>query len=300
MIRSLTVGVGTEIDRLAHVNSQKVPLTVIRQFERVTGIAKTRRFSGTATELAVKTALAHKGFAGEFEDPFALIVVTQSPDRRSPCMAVDVHRALRLARTIPAFDVNQSCCGFIYGLALAKTLGVPVLLVCVDMLRATPDTIDELIFSDAACAAFVDPSIALHSPLFHTDGSGAEKLTSDEKGLLCMDGGAVFDFVTSHVPQLLRAYEDFSGSYDYLAQHQPNLSMMKIVEKKSGFTERSLHSIQEYGNQSMVSVATAIAMNEKEALGKRLLLAGYGAGWSAAVMGVRWSDTPVSRIVEIK
>lgn len=268
----------------------------VKSFERVTGIKKTRKFSGSSTELAL---LAVSGLTEALNRQFigAIIVVTQSPDRLSPAMAHDVAKQIRASSSIPVFDVNQSCTGFIYGLWLASVLYQSygsILLVCVDRLKAR-DGLDSLIFSDAAVACIINKQLSFPDSFkFHTDPSGAEKLHSDKEGYLCMKGGDVFDFVTKNIPGMLREFE----MEDTLVQHQANLSMMKLVDKRSGFQGRSIHTIHEYGNMSMCSIPVALASRVDDIRGKSVVLAGYGAGWSAAMTAIHY-DPSLVRLVEV-
>lgn len=291
MIETLSVAVAkTVMDRSAFPELQ------IEKFESVTGIRKTRRWEGSTMGLALKAVNADK-IRILTRRPSAVIFVTQSPDRNSPAMANDIARELQLPHHIPVFDVNQSCSGFVYGVWLAEMVASKtgnVLLVCVDRLRADPDKLDSLIFSDAASACMIscDPC---SEAFFYTDGEGAEKLKGDEKGLLKMDGGAVFDFVTSQIPGFLSRFK----GVEILVQHQANLSMMKLVERRAGYSGRSVHSIEEFGNMSLVSIPAALALKEAEVLGKNVLLCGFGAGWSVAAMQMDWPVAPISRLVEV-
>lgn len=301
-IESLTIGVPKHaLDRSLFVKDA----TQLESFEKLTGIKKTRRW--------------HKPDSGDLfgrveakikkESICAVIYVTQSPFRLSPCCAVDVHHSLKLPSNIPVFDVNQSCDGFIYGLWLARKILMGatdqdrVLMVCFDALRFSKTPVESLIFSDAISFTVVRKEYGtrnFHSH-FHTNGAGASVLFAGRDGQMAMDGGKVFDFVTKNVPNQIQEYERscLPLGFDYLCQHQANLSMMKIVDKRSGFSSKSLYSIEEYGNQSMVSIPTALAYNEQSILGKNILLAGYGAGWCTAVTGIKWSAKMVSEIIEV-
>ena len=268
----------------------------LKSFERVTGIKKTRKFSGSSTELAL---LAVSGLKEGLNRQFigAIIVVTQSPDRLSPAMAHDIAKYVGVSSTTPVFDVNQSCTGFIYGLWLSSVLYQfygSVLLVCVDKLKARSG-LDSLIFSDASVACIINKQLSFTDSFkFHTDPSGADKLHSDKEGYLCMSGGDVFDFVTKNIPGMIREFE----TEDVLVQHQANLSMMKLVDKRSGFQGRSIHTIHEYGNMSMCSIPVALASRVNDLRGKTVVLAGYGAGWSAAITSTLY-DPSLVRLVEV-
>lgn len=297
LIRNLTVVVpkqivsrdGYEPERLAH-------------FERLTGIKKTRRFSGTPAEF-LKAGI---GLFGKIlpQIPYykGIILVTQTPSRLSPANAMDL-LPLSSNRDIPVFDVNQSCDGFIYGLKLANSLAEyehdTFLVVCMDMLRFENGTEESLIFSDAISFCMVRP-LGWGKFRFLNNDEGKEILCAGTDGKMKMDGGAVFDFVTRNVPRMISDYVEHNWKFDALVQHQANLSMMNLVVKRSGFEGEHLTSIEEYGNQSMVSIPCTLAANEEKILGKRVLICGYGAGYSAAITGLpKWSDKPVSRILEV-
>lgn len=291
MIISLSVVVPSHV--VAREASEK-----IKSFEQVTGILKTRRWAGNTRTLAMAAVDEHREKVLNAQ-PGAVVFVTQSPDRNSPSMANDIARELNLPTSVPVFDVNQSCSGFVYGWWIARQIssslrGNPVLLICVDRLRGLPGSTDDLIFSDAACSAIV---MDYGTPQFRffTLGTGVDSLKGDEKGRVKMDGGAVFDFVTKNIPQFIKSM----GVADVLVQHQANLSMMKLVDKRSGYDGRSVHSISEYGNMSMVSIPAAIASNEDKLSSKQVVLCGYGAGWSAAAVSVFWPAKPCATLVEV-
>lgn len=268
-----------------------------KNFERVTGIKKTRRWKGDTLSLASQAVRQDMGRI-QFHEPGAVIFVTQSPDRNSPSMANDIARMVGLPANAPVFDVNQSCTGFIYGLWLGGLVAKQTksaLVVCVDKLRAKPDSSESMIFSDAACAFMVTDEEQCR---FMTDGTGVDKLRGGEGGLLEMDGGAVFDFVTNRVPKFIKEYDE-GGLHEVLVQHQANLSMMKMVDRRSGFEGRSIHSIEEFGNMSMVSIPAAIALHESELVGKSVLLCGYGAGWSAAMASLYWPKNHICELQEV-
>lgn len=295
MIEKLTVVVPKHIVDRSTMDQERV-----RAFEAVTGIKKTRRWMNGGThsflEAAINAARINtRGVA-------RLIVVTQSPDRFSPCTAIEAHRFLRLESHVPCFDMNNACGGFVMGLDVASmwTACDNTILICVDMLRYGEGT-DSLIFSDAVSICEINSSPhTLTMPIHFTDPSGAGKLYAGVDGKMMMDASSTFDFVVHNVPKLIKQYSTFPEDPDrYLCGHQSNLSMMRLIEKKSGYLGRSLRSIQEYGNQSMCSIPTALAYNEEEILGKFVLLCGYGAGFSASLGLTRWPKHKISKIIEV-
>lgn len=292
MIEHLTVVTSKDVVNRDHIESKK-----LQDFERLTGIKKTRRVFLSPTDF-ITESVRRAATKTDLRFVDAVIVVTQSPDRLSPCMAMNVMRELNLNSDTVCFDVNQSCDGFIYGMHIAKKLKARVLLVCMDQLRFDQSPTESLIFSDACSVALIssDTFKEYGTATFFSDPSGIEQLYSKLNGSMCMNGGNVYDFVTQRVPELIASQKIAS---DFLCQHQANLSMMKIVERKSGYSGRSLHSIEEYGNMSMVSIPMALAYNEEKILDKAVLLVGYGAGYCAAAMPIIWSSEKVCQIVEI-
>lgn len=297
VIESLTVVTPSElVDRSAFNPSD------VTNFERVTGIRHTRRWGQPAAELAMTALHHHKLTYGLDKDNIdALIVVTQSPDTKSPCMAVELHHSLGLPPDVPAFDINQSCDGFIYGLDMAtRVADRKAIVVCVDKLRAREETLESLLFSDAASVAVIDSRYRHPSRAFYfTDGSKRGKLCADAEGYLRMDGAAVFDFVTREVPNFIKRYPGGVGDDWMLCQHQANLSMMRLVAKRSGFDGRCLSSIERWGNMSLVSIPAALADEEVRILGKTVLLCGYGAGFCAAEIALDWPRLRVAQILEV-
>ncbi|MDR0466790.1 MAG: ketoacyl-ACP synthase III [Deltaproteobacteria bacterium] len=171
----------------------------------------------------------------------ALIFVSQSPDYFMPATACILQDKLGLPQTCAAFDVNQGCTGYVYGLWLAFSLvesraASRVLLLEGDGLARLTDQDNRIVapvFGDCGTATLVDHTAEENVSWFMlgTDGSGAESLmipagrgrlppprTPEEYAPYCevlhdangtpwrlnrtyMDGGAVFDFTLNVVPE---------------------------------------------------------------------------------------------------
>src|ERR1051326_3355351 len=76
-----------------------------------------------ASDLGVKAArrLFDDGVCSPDEIDF-LVFCTQSPDYFTPTTACLMQNALGLPTSCGAVDINQGCSGYIYGLALAKSV----------------------------------------------------------------------------------------------------------------------------------------------------------------------------------
>src|SRR2546430_7319502 len=165
-----------------------------------------------------------------------LIFCTQSPDYFLPATACTMQARLGLPTSCGAVDINQGCSGFVYGLALAKSLVEAGTASCV--LLVTADTYSKFlhprdrsvrtIFGDGAAATLVvhsDGDEELIGPfVLGTDGRGARNLIVPVGGLrrrpssetavareaeggnwradqnLFMNGAEIFNFTLSTVP----------------------------------------------------------------------------------------------------
>ena len=193
-----------------------------------------------------------RGLAADRQAIDALILVSQSPDYSLPATACILQHRLGLSQQCAAFDVNQGCAGYVYGLWLACSLVESracsrVLLLAGEGLARIMDTDNRVvapIFGDCGTATMVEYS-AQESPSWFslgTDGSGAKALiipagknriplpkTAAEYEPLCerifdqngtpwrmtdtyMDGGKIFEFTLGVVPQHIREFMEFSGT----------------------------------------------------------------------------------------
>jgi 3-oxoacyl-[acyl-carrier-protein] synthase-3 len=256
----------------------------------------------------------------------ALIVVTQTPDYFMPATACVLQHQLGLAHGCAAFDVNQGCAGYVYGMWIGGHL---VRGGCSRLLLLVGDTISRLVsprdrtvtslFGDAGTATALEYSPA--APAMHfelgADGSGRDclivpagafrhphsaetseprecsggNIRSDED--LFMDGGEVFTFALREVPRLvqsiLSAAELTIADIDAFVFHQANRFMLNHLTKRLRLPpERVAIGLTEFGNTSSASIPLAITTELRESLAtpRRLLMAGFGAGfaWGASIV----------------
>src|SRR5437762_6971487 len=151
-----------------------------------------------ASDLGVKAAqrLFESGACAPDEIDF-LIFCTQSPDYFTPTTACVMQDALGLPTSCGAIDINQGCSGYIYGLALAKSLveagtAKTVLLVTADTYMKFINRRDRsllTLFGDGAAATLiraVDSERELIGPfVLGSDGRGATQIMVKAGGLRC-------------------------------------------------------------------------------------------------------------------
>ncbi len=240
----------------------------------------------------------------------AIIVTTITPDLLSPATASIVQEAIG-AKNAFSFDMSVACSGFVYGLTVAKGLFSDkvkrILLISSETLSRVIDYTDRntcVLFGDGAgCVLLENDDNLFHSKLETVSEyalslyvkeikskspflSGAE----ERSDYISMDGRDVFKAVSTYVPEhiknLLKEKDIDISEIDYFIPHQANIRLMEVISQKTGIDFDKFHiNIDKYGNTSSASIP--IALNElieskKITLGdgKKILLTGYGAGFS--------------------
>ena len=263
----------------------------------------------TALSMAIKAAKKIKFKKSEID---ALIYVTQSPEFLLPTNACFIQNKIKLNKDIIAFDINQGCSGYIYGLYIAQKLlnkksQNKVLLICSDAYTKNINENDKAcstIFSDGATVSLINNISKNNNFVFYTDGSGAKDLILNNSGQnsslkkspeLFMDGRKVLFFTMSVIPNLVKKLLNKEklkiNEIKYFVFHQAskividNLTRILEIPRKKVYRNYS-----RYGNT--VSSTIPICLNEmiKKKLIKRhdkILLCGFGVGLSAAATIIR-------------
>lgn len=146
-----------------------------------------------------------------------LIFVSQMPDWIQPATACELQARLRLSQECAAFDVNQGCAGYVYGLWLSASLiasgaAKKVLLLVGDAQSFSRDRANRItapVFGDGGSATLLirdDTAPPLAFDL-GTDGRGFENI-------IIPAGGARIPFVRERQRNeaLIRTYHDTRGN----------------------------------------------------------------------------------------
>jgi 3-oxoacyl-[acyl-carrier-protein] synthase III len=249
-----------------------------------------------------------------------VLLCTQSPDYFLPTSACLIQERLGLGTETGALDFNQGCSGFIYGLALAKGLvsaGLRknVLLITSETYSKfmhTRDKGNKTIFGDAAAATLISTEGIAKILDFNlgTDGRGAKNLIVETGGSRCrtlknevvfdennnpvspdhlfMNGTRIVNFTLDLVPGLVqRTLANNSlkqEDIDNFIFHQANRFMLELLRKKLHIEkEKFYYYMENVGNtvSSTIPIALKEAINEeKVSSGNKVLLAGFGVGYS--------------------
>ena len=242
-----------------------------------------------------------------------LIYVTQSPESTIPTTACLLHERLGLAENCLAFDLNQGCSGFVYGLSMASGLIrteqiTRCLLVCAEGYSkyiSPQDRTCRPIFSDGASAVIIEAggSGDIGPFVFATDGTGAPNLTLKKNNgvagvgdqILHMNGPKVLEFtmeaVPAYVSRLIDKAELGIGDIDMFVFHQASKVVLDRVRRKLDINEAKMfRNYHDMGNT--VSATIPVAMKQAQSAGilapdMTVLIMGFGVGYSLAGCIVR-------------
>jgi 3-oxoacyl-[acyl-carrier-protein] synthase-3 len=256
----------------------------------------------------------------------ALVFVTQTPDHWQPCNACLLHGRLGLPKTAAAFDINQGCSGWVYGLYVAA--GMIEAGGCRRILLLAGDTVTQSIhprdrsvvplFGDAGTATLVEwtetpsPSwFALHSDgrgwqAIHIPAGGYRLPRNEATGVevtdtdgslrtaehLHMNGLEVFNFTLREEPPAVRELLEFAGlglpAIDFFIFHQANRFILENLAKRLAIPLEKVprEIVGKYGNQSSASVPATLC----DALEDRLKRAPTRLLCSGFGVGLSWAS----------
>jgi 3-oxoacyl-[acyl-carrier-protein] synthase-3 len=276
----------------------------------------------TTSDLAAKAARRAIEASGlTVADLDLIILATSTPDSPLPASAVHLQQKLG-ADMIPAFDLNASAAGFLYGITvgdqfIAAGTYKTVLVVGADLMsrvvRPTDRTAGAL-FGDGAGAVVLAPSEdetrGILSSRIHADGSmaslmelpaggSAEPLTEEgiEAGrqFIKVEGRKLFAIsvrhLTSYSMHALKAARLTSAELDWVVPQQANLKIVETISNRLGFPlEKFVMNVSDYGNTMAASIPIALDEAVRDGRiqeGQTVLMCALGAGISWGAMIVR-------------
>jgi 3-oxoacyl-[acyl-carrier-protein] synthase III len=261
----------------------------------------------------------------------AIVFVSQTPDYPLPATACTLQSRLGLPTSTAAFDVNLGCSGYPYGLWIAgRMIGATgfrrVLLLAGDTishLTSPDDPATAGLFGDAGTATALefDPLVGDIHVLLGTDGSGESSLCvqaggarhpgpgtqaiADPSRYLHMEGADVFAFTLRVVPPLVTQLLESAGwtldEVDHVVMHQANAFLLQHLARRLKIpAEKLVVALDGYGNTSCASIPLALADALADQLAtepQRLLLIGFGVGWSWGGIALTTGPMPRPQIV---
>jgi 3-oxoacyl-[acyl-carrier-protein] synthase-3 len=271
---------------------------------------------------AAAEALARTGIEAEEID--YLIVSTSTGDFPQPPTAHLIQHILG-ARNAACMDINVVCSGYIYGLALARSLlalrpGAKALVVATEVYSRFldfPDRRISVLLGDGAGAAivgateepfgFIDFEMAArgeYQDLIHIKAGGSRTPPSAEtvaRGdhFIRMNGRGVRDFVMEHFGPLAQKLADRTGiplsEVQHFVPHQPNGVLLTQMVEHVGLAHAKTHrTLEKYGNTGSASVAITLDDAHRNGAfepGDLVLFGGFGGGMAMAAGYLRWGVT---------
>ena len=319
---AVLLGVGSYLPERVVTNGELVenfPEITAEYVYQVTGIRE-RRWADDGEKpsdmayAASLEAIRKAGIATKEID--ALILSTTTPDVAMPSTACILQDRLSLG-TIPAFDLNAACSGWLYGISMARGMILSgmaknVLCVGVDVQSRLLDRSDHttcFIFGDAAGAAIIsagDTGHRIRRVFLGADTRGLHMARRDEPGYVVangygnidpwirMDGQALFRFATESFAGIIRdaiAQTGWSPNETrWIIPHQANGRILKAAAKRAGIPfARFYLNVERVGNTSSASIPLAIIeVEETLEPGDKLILCSVGAGVTTAAVSVEW------------
>ncbi|WP_313290426.1 ketoacyl-ACP synthase III [Stutzerimonas nitrititolerans] len=242
----------------------------------------------------------------KLEQVEALVVVTQNPDGHGlPHTSAIVQSKAGLPTNIAAFDVSLGCSGYVYGLAIIKGLMATTGMKNGILVTADPyskvidpkDRVTTLLFGDAATATWIgqDPLYDVVTPVFSTDGSGAEHLKVEE-GVLSMNGRQVFNFAATKVPQQIKEYlqqhQLQPQDIDLYCMHQGSASIVSTIARRfNEVADRFVNDMDQTGNAVSSTLPLLLEKRIHDPANGTILLSGFGVGLSWATTLLKRNET---------
>ena len=269
----------------------------ISKLEKSTGIKERHIVQEEETALDIAQKVSEKILQKYNREKIDFIILcTESPEYYLPPGACILQDRLNLRKDIGAFDFNLGCSGFIYGLALAKSIIQNN--IAENILLITSETYSKLIygkdkgnrtiFGDAAAAVIIEKSEEeqIGEFVLGTDGSGYKNLIVPNGGVrdrydpnakeiddgvgnvrtdnnFFMNGPEVFNFTIKVVPDLffkiLQKNKISLENLDYVIFHQANKYMNEYLRKKIGIPKDKYYLNLLYtGNTVSATIPIAI------------------------------------------
>jgi 3-oxoacyl-[acyl-carrier-protein] synthase-3 len=272
------------------------------------------------SDMAIKAIENLKANSGKsLKDVDYVIVATFTSGFLTPSTAAIVQAKLGIQDRSGVLDINAACAGFVQGLFVANSfitsgLANKIIVVGVEALSKITDYTDRntcILFGDAACAFLIEKNDRIGSFIsYHYGSSGihrnkiycsgladkmeGEKLNSHR--YLWMDGRAVYRFAVQTVPagmkELVKKANMEIDEIDWFIPHSANLRIIENICQRLNFPmEKTLTSLEEYGNTSSASIPMAIWLaNEDNKLksGDKMALYGFGGGLNHAGLLMQW------------
>lgn len=260
--------------------------------------------------------------AGVTADAIDMIILgTVTPDAPLPSSSCILQHKLG-AKNAGVMDLVAACSGFIYGLAVARSLimvgqAKTVLVVGVEVLSRLVNWKDRntcVLFGDGAGAAVVRGSNrpgGIINAYLKGDGSlghllqipiGGARIPIDASNVcdddryIRMEGQGVFKAAVKAMggaaTKILKICNVDSSEIDLMIPHQANIRIIEATAKRINLPmDRVYVNIHKYGNTSAASIPIALDEAVREGRikdGDKIVLVSFGAGFTWGATLIEW------------
>ncbi|HEV3059450.1 MAG TPA: beta-ketoacyl-ACP synthase III [Vicinamibacterales bacterium] len=254
-----------------------------------------------------------------------IIVATITPDHVFPSTASTVQHRIGASRAW-GFDLSAACSGFVYGLIIASKMvesgaARRVLLCAGDKMSSITNWDDRhtaVLFGDAGSAAIIeqsdDPALGISDFVTWMDGAAGPFLqmpaggsarpatfetVSRREHTLVQDGKAVFKAAVAGMTRVTTELLTRNGltpdDIAWFVPHQANARIIEAVSGRLGVDPRKVMvNIDRLGNTCAATIPTCLSEWHNSAdieIGQQVVIATFGAGFTAGAALVRWSST---------
>jgi 3-oxoacyl-[acyl-carrier-protein] synthase-3 len=264
----------------------------------------------TTSDLAVAAGAAALKSA-ETDSVDLVVLATSTPDRPCPATAPTVADRLGLG-TVPAFDVDAVCSGFLYGLAVARAMissgdAERVLLIGADTFTRLLDPDDRttaFLFGDGAGAMVLRAGAATEAGAvlaveLGSDGKLIEMITvASPEDRFTMQGQSVYRHAVARMTSTTRQVLERVGwpvdRVDRFVGHQANQRILDAVALRLGLpAERVVSNLAHVGNTAAASIPLALSEHADDLRpGERIVLAAFGGGATWGAAAITWPSLP--------
>jgi len=267
--------------------------------------------------LAARRALDDAGLS--IDDIDLILVATMTPDYLCPSVSTILQRKLG-AKMVGAVDISAACCGYVYGISIAKAyveagMYRNVLFVTSEKMSAIVDYKDRrtcVVFGDGAAAMVVSCQAAKFSidavclgadgqqgSLMQVPAGGSQNPVSldtikNRQHYFTMNGREVFKGAVRQMEEVAKECLAVAGidmsEISWLIPHQANARIIEAMAKRCNLPDNKVYNvIHRYGNTSASSIPIAfcdLVAENSVTVGERLLFVAFGAGatWGATLL----------------
>jgi len=238
----------------------------------------------------------------ELRNVKTIVVATCTSSHAIPNLASQVQEHFDFGEDIYSLDINMGCTGFVAGLRLIEGMiqeGEYALLIGAEIFSKILDFTDRstvVLFGDGAGAVLLEYCDKDNFFNFGTRGNTEALNYGKDSDNLSMKGREVYKFAVSTVggsiSEFLKENNMQKDDIDYFISHQANIRMLESMAKNLGVNmDKFPSNIDRVGNTSCASIPILLDDMSKEGKlkpGNRLIIFGFGAGFTWALAYMEW------------